>query len=138
MNKMCAHCKKEFNGSKLSLYCSSTCKRNNFGYRFDNPPLGHISRGRVGAISELKVCVDLMIKGYDVFRALSPQSNADLVAIKGDVVLKIEVRTARYYTTAKGSKTIFYSKKRIADKIVALTTLGDDKIHYLTDLITDL
>lgn len=50
--------------------------------------------GHVGAASELVVCVDLMRRGWDVFRSESPQNNFDIVASKGPVMLRIEVRTA--------------------------------------------
>lgn len=56
--------------------------------------------GTVGAISEMVVAVDLMEKGYSVFRALSPACKSDLVAKKNDTVITVEVRTG--YSSAKG------------------------------------
>lgn len=50
--------------------------------------------GRTGAASELVVCVDLIRQGWDVFRAVSPQSVCDLVALKGPLSIRVEVRTA--------------------------------------------
>lgn len=50
--------------------------------------------GTVGAISELVVAVDLLRKGYEVFRALSVNASCDLAIIKDGVLLRIEVRTA--------------------------------------------
>jgi len=52
------------------------------------------SQGTIGAISELSVACHLMNLGYDVFRSLSPHASCDLVAIKGQRVLRIEVKTA--------------------------------------------
>lgn len=52
----------------------------------------------VGAISELTVASDLMIKGYSVFRALSSSAPCDLICFRADtpsIVLKIEVRSAK-------------------------------------------
>jgi hypothetical protein len=49
--------------------------------------------GTVGAISELVVCAKLMGHGWHVFRCQSPNAPFDLVAVKGDRIRKIEVRT---------------------------------------------
>ena len=49
--------------------------------------------GTTGAISELKVCVDLMAKGYHIFRSESPCCPCDLVALKNGITLTVEVRT---------------------------------------------
>jgi hypothetical protein len=53
-----------------------------------------INTGTVGAISELRVSVDLLAKGYEVFRALSPACSCDLAILKDGKLLRIEVRTA--------------------------------------------
>jgi hypothetical protein len=52
-----------------------------------------ISPGTVGAIAELAVAVDLMERGYDVFRAVSPACSCDLAVLSGGELLRIEVRT---------------------------------------------
>jgi hypothetical protein len=61
--------------------------------------------GRTGAASELVVCVDLIRRGYDVFRAVSAQCCCDLIAVKGINVLRVEVRTAH------GTKGMSASKR---------------------------
>lgn len=53
-----------------------------------------VSTGTVEAISELRVSVDLLAKGYEVFRALSPSCSCDLTVMKNGELLRIEVRTA--------------------------------------------
>lgn len=47
----------------------------------------------IGAMTELLVCADLIARGYDVFRAVSPACYCDLVARKGDLTLHVEART---------------------------------------------
>jgi len=47
----------------------------------------------VGAISELKVAVDLLSIGYHVFRAESSGCPCDLIALKNGKLFTIEVRT---------------------------------------------
>ncbi len=58
--------------------------------RSGRPVLPH---NTMGTISELIVASDLMLRGYEVFRALSPASSCDLLAMGSDGILRIEVRT---------------------------------------------
>jgi PD-(D/E)XK endonuclease len=48
---------------------------------------------KTGAMSELKVCADLMNKGFDVFRAVAQNASCDIVAIRNNQVIRVEVRT---------------------------------------------
>jgi hypothetical protein len=50
-----------------------------------------------GAIQEYKIAVMLMEKGYQVYKALSPSSNPDLMAYKDGRFIKLEVRTGKQY-----------------------------------------
>jgi hypothetical protein len=47
----------------------------------------------VGCLSELLVCIDLLGKGWSVYRALDAGAACDLVAIRGDEVVRVEVKT---------------------------------------------
>lgn len=56
-----------------------------------------MNRGRAsdsGAANELIVSADLISRGYFVFRSLVHTCPTDLVAIKDDRIIKIEVKTA--------------------------------------------
>ena len=94
----CRRCGAEFRpASARHEFCSNDCRlaerdagrgtasvRNRFGL---NP-------GDLGALSELRVCVDLAERGYSVFRALSPSAPCDLIALAPDgAVLRVEVKT---------------------------------------------
>jgi hypothetical protein len=118
--KNCAYCSNEFESFvSHGKYCSRTCNDKDAPRRkAERQKLGiqpvprvmyngsrskrqksssevlTISPGTLGATSELLVSVDLMQKGYSVFRSLSPNSPFDLVAHKGDELLKIEVKTS--------------------------------------------
>jgi hypothetical protein len=46
-----------------------------------------------GAKSELIACAWLLSCGYDVFRNVSPHGASDVVAIKGDELLKIDIKS---------------------------------------------
>lgn len=50
--------------------------------------------GTIGAMSELLVCVELLNRGYEVFRAMSPSSSCDLIAFNGASCIRVEVKTS--------------------------------------------
>ena len=47
--------------------------------------------GTEGTLGELIVAADLMRRGYQVFRAISPSCDYDLIILKGTHLLKVEV-----------------------------------------------
>lgn len=47
------------------------------------PPVVVLTAGTQGAVSEMMAAVDLLRRGYEVFRALSPNAGCDLIALKG-------------------------------------------------------
>jgi hypothetical protein len=81
-----------------------------------------------GTISELVAAIDLMRRGYDVFRALSAQSSCDLVAIGHDQMLRIEVRSTTY---GKVGKPYAVAARRDAGRfdVYALVT-SDGVVHH--------
>ena len=83
---------------------------------------------------ELLVSADLMRRGYEVFRALSPACSCDLVILKEGRLLRVEVRTAQKSISGKLSWT--NSKKDIGrSDMLALVVEGRD-IVYLPSLDT--
>jgi Holliday junction resolvase-like predicted endonuclease len=55
-----------------------------------------LSSSTTGTIGELRASLDLLTKGYEIFRATSPATSCDLIAMKDGRCLRVEVRTARY------------------------------------------
>ena len=51
----------------------------------------HKNCGNTGAMGEIMVTYDLMLKGYEVYRAISPSSSCDIIALKDSKVLRVEV-----------------------------------------------
>jgi len=95
--RICVVCKGEFKTNhKTQLACSNSCRYK----RDDERELLGLDSGRVGSISELAVCIDLLTKGYYVFRSMSPSGPIDLIAMKDGKTLKIEVKTT--YRTFSG------------------------------------
>ena len=91
--KACSVCSKQYYGRENSVTCSHICREERFKKKFGRYSDKSIPSGTVGAMSELAVSMDLMKKGYSVFRALSPACFCDVIAVKGEQVLKIEIRT---------------------------------------------
>lgn len=52
-----------------------------------------VHRKHKGARNELAACVWLMDQGYEVFRNVSYFGDVDLVAIKGDELIRLDVKT---------------------------------------------
>lgn len=93
-----------------------------------------MSTGVVGAISELIVTIDLMQRGFEVFRAVSPACSCDLAALRGGILTRVEVRTGTRYMTGSVSYSLAESEKGRHD---VLAVVVDGKVTYTPDL-TDL
>lgn len=95
------------------------------------PSLGKelgLSTGTVGALSELRVAIDLMKRGFHVFRALSPACPADLVIYSnGAAPQTVQVRTGYGRSTGDGAVRIYASREGTHD-IMALALT--DRIVY--------
>ena len=111
---MCDVCHLSFNTSHGNAkVCSKECKKKKTNRMYGREKyLEGIAPGTVGAIAEMVVAVDLMRKGYNVFRALSPSCFCDLIVEKMDKVLRIEVRTG--YQSQTGN--IVYPKIKHGQK----------------------
>lgn len=130
---VCKICKKETVTSySHKKYCSEKCwniqRKIDYGY-----PKMKIPTLTRGAVSELIVATDLMQKGWDVFRALSPSSFCDLLAMKRDEtrrVIYLEVRTA--YRNQK-TGTIFcpnaHTEGKIVCKVISIEGENDEIIY---------
>lgn len=99
---ICHNAVPEARAKRRAYFCSKACHKENVRRRWaeQNPTEG-LPSGTVGAISELAVAVDLMEKGYEVFRALSPSSTCDLAILAETRLLRIEVRTGSLTTVGK-------------------------------------
>jgi hypothetical protein len=83
----------------------------------------HLSSGTTGAIGELKVSVDLMERGFELFRALSPASSCDLIASRGERFFRVEVRTGIEGTEGR----VLCQRKGRYD---ILAVVLPDRLHY--------
>ena len=128
--KNCKWCHNDFvEEHSQQVCCSRACKRRHlrdgFSTQFNNM---NGSSGVKGAIQELKVCSDLLMKGYSVFRSVSPNCPCDLIIMDKEGKLKrVEVRSALKLKSGKLS----YSKAGHYDIIAGV--FGDD-IQYIKNL----
>ena len=99
-SKICPTCLTPFDGVASQIYCEPTCRQSRIKLR----PWAGLVEGTVGALGELKVAADLMLRGFEVFRALSPSCSADLVIHKDGLTQRVEVRTGVY--AQSGSRVV--------------------------------
>jgi hypothetical protein len=89
--RSCEACGREFSAiTSTQKYCSKECRPK----PHDWYPGLYLSTSAKGAIAELKVCADLMARGYEVYRAMCQASSSDLVIKRNGVLWTVEVRTA--------------------------------------------
>lgn len=134
--RLCIQCGKPYEPQKFNQkYCSYECRTlsSKIKYKEFNPDtLKGKTSATTGAISELRVAVDLLAKGYDVFRALSPNCPCDLAILKENKLLRVEVRTAFISITSKIYKT--KSQRDDKNNIDVYAWVLPDKITYEPEL----
>lgn len=99
--RKCAGCGKPISLWRVAhraTFCTNECRNDVYKTRYfgdrSTSRFAGLPTGAIGAVHEMVVSVDLMRRGYDVFRALSPSGACDLVAFRGDDLLRVEVKTA--------------------------------------------
>lgn len=76
-------------------YCCRACSQEyNLRKYHATAPRWGLPTPVIAAMSELVCATDLMRLGWDVYRAVAWTASCDIVAIKGNTVLRVEVRTA--------------------------------------------
>lgn len=110
--------------------CSKKCSRERAFkvYREMNPPTG-LATATVGAIAELAVAADLMGRGYEVFRALSPSCSCDLALNIDGRLIRVEVRTG--YLTKGGRLTYPRPKSDDGRNDIYAVRTKDGAITYI-------
>lgn len=126
-SRICRNCQKGFISKRPNaLVCSDECRLNWALGKSRRFSLDRLSNGTVGAISEMVVAVDLMKKGYAVFRSLSPACFCDLMAVKGDSSLRVEVKTGYESETGR----VHFPKSNRPFDILATYVRETERIVY--------
>lgn len=76
-------------------YCSQTCQTAATRKPQESSWHNQLCAGTVGAVGELVTAADLLQRGYEVFRSVSPAATCDLLISRNGHILRIEVRTGR-------------------------------------------
>ena len=128
--KKCGNPLSQWRIKRHALYCSDECKSSDYAdkYRKSNPRINR-DRNVVGVVSEHRVIVDLLNKGYEIFKAISPASSCDLAVLHGGKLLRVEVTTAHYSPTGK----MAYSRHK-RDNFDLMAIVLHDKIIYIPEL----
>jgi hypothetical protein len=129
--KKCFECAKPLDGLPQlgnRKFCSPVCnKKNYYDKNARELDFSHLSTGTLGAASELIASTKLIIDGFEVYRALSPSSSCDLIAIKDGLIYDIEVRTG--IRTGRGQ--VSCSKHNIRAKYLVVVVHNKDGTHDL-------
>ena len=130
----CALCLKKITGkySSRKKYCDKTCAQKFYIDKVQKiNPTYNLPTGTIGALNELRVCMDLLGKYFHVYRAISPSCKCDLIAHRGEKLFSVEVTTGYYDsegTLHHGKKNL----KKIWDVLAIATKCG--RIVYETDI----
>lgn len=93
------------------------------------PRFGAVLSSNVsGALAEMMVCVDLLKRGFDVYRSVSPSGRCDLVAIcrNTGAVNRIEVKCGA--RNKSGRVVCQVGKHNSFDTLAVI--VGDDEVVY--------
>ena len=123
---VCVSCGKTFKSNKVNAkYCSDKCRNKMWGKY--QPVNSSLSSGTQGALSELRVCADLLQKGYSVFRSVSPSCSCDLAILKDGKLLMVEVKTGSRHKDGR----VFHPQVRETNHFdVLAVALHDGEIIY--------
>lgn len=130
--RLCIVCQKSLpeKYQTQTKFCSSRCRRIRYAQRYGvNSAHPGLAPGTVGAMNELRVCVDLLALGYDVFRAMSPSCSCDLAILREGQLLRVEVRTGYENRTTKTLVT----SKGTPSKFDVFAIVLPDRIVYLPE-----
>lgn len=131
-NLDCIQCGiKIINKISTAKYCSNNCRKMFLQEQFkqQNPDHG-LNTGKMGAVSELIACADLLKNGFDVFRAVSPSCSCDLIIFNNNKVIRVEVTTG--YKTRLGNNQ--HPKKDFSKFDLLAVVLKSGEVVYTPTL----
>lgn len=112
-------------------FCTNECRDGSYAKYTHDAPLTHPT---IGAISELIVSAHLLLKGYEVFRAMSPACSCDLIINKAGAMKRIEVRSG--YITMGGKVNCPFNHRDIGRSDILAIVVNDGKQIVYRDSTT--
>ena len=138
MIKFCKYCGGPISDGRIRRhckYCSPRCQKLNQEKSIHHEKIiPNVNTATVGAFGELLVAADLISKGYEVFRALSPACSCDLAILKEGKLFRVEVRTRNVYISKLYSTLTKFPKDKGRQEIFAIVLLGNKTIEYIPKL----
>lgn len=129
---ICTVCGKQANKRRQAIYCSNACKVEKQRVGRDEINTGRangVSSGVVGGMHEMLVCVDLLRRGFYVYRSVTQSAPFDLMVSKNGVNFAVEVTTGSF--NASGS---YYKPSKDRSKFDCLAVvMHDGRIFYEPD-----
>lgn len=131
----CEFCGENFRTRrKYTKYCTGACAklahkaRAKIEKRYGPGP--NLNSGNRGAVSELIASADLIQKGFEVFRSVSPTTSCDLIALRNGILFRIEVRTA--YRNKVGN--LMYAKNQKPGRMDIYAAVCGYEVIYIPPL----
>lgn len=138
--KLCKQCGRAMAvGRKDRVFCGVECANEHQRkvWRENNPksPLAAMQNNTVAEVNEMKVAIDLLQRGYEVYRAAFQGMPCDMLVCgptleKGDLALRIEVTTGSRST----SGALHHPKRDTLNYDVLAVVLGSGEIVYKPEL----
>lgn len=129
----CKECRRRFSPIRLhQVFCSAECRKEHYKESYFAQTFGHMSKidkSASGTVGELKASADLILRGWEVFRALNPHTSCDLLAIKNNKMIRVEVKTG-FERDGKAYTAPIKHKDRY-DLLIQVTPKG---IYYTPEL----
>lgn len=137
MNKRnCEYCGNSIPESRIRIpsvrFCSRKCANASWREEHKDQSFAGLSAINMGALSELVACGDLLRRGYEVFRSVSPHASCDLIIQKGGIVKRVEVRTG--YRNQDGSIRCSFTDKDVGRSDVLCIVLYGREVVYKPSL----
>jgi hypothetical protein len=126
--RVCKECGREIDTSlrnKKALYCNSRCKTKHLQKKAGIKGSG-LASGTTSAINKLVVSADLLRRGYEVLRPVSPSSSCDLAILRDGKLSRVEVR-AGYRNRMTG--TISTNRKGASQQDIFAIVIGTEIIY---------
>lgn len=84
-----------------------------------------------GAMAEMAVAMDLMLKGWDVFRPVSVTATCDLIGVKGPDTIRFEVKSASVVGISNPRFRCDLRRNLGKFDVVAICVFATGEIHYI-------
>lgn len=132
-NRECPNCKDTFIVTAFNqVYCTRSCSKQYHKNRYGIVNRTDLPANTVGALHELIVTADLLSKGYYVFRSVTPNSPCDLIIQRGNLVLRVEVKTRRLLVNGTYIKPPM--KNANPNQFDAIAFVDGSTVQYSIDL----